>query len=469
MKTYCNHGNRSGQTLIFMVMVLLILTFIVLFQLDLHQLISNKNRARNGGDAAALQAARWQGITLNLIGELNMLQAVTLTDQIMGDPDAPDTSQAISSLQARLCYVGPLLGFSSAQQAAKNNGIYVNDDFTSSLYSRADVIESEYYTRFSQPYDTTPGQPTAWDEYAAMLYAIADQGVAVDAENAQWYNDFTDYSHYLLNPDFYDAVSSQNWCWFLMSARGLLSGYNGWQNIPDLPPRSTPNPLNSEIFGLGLYRLSYLDQITDGDDEFFDLLEEKSNATLDPQIRDIYAQWQCYRPDSWHAWTDSIPEGFPFDGKIKDRYNYQGSDAAVRVNISHDRMSPGGGTNVLTWTAAAKPFGYLDTSTGKEVPSRHSLVFPVFDNLRLIPLDASTAPVSGSRAGWGIHVHEHLDSYLTNGPAVLHPDCWYCQQLLTWESYDFRQMGIDWLEENQDDCVIFGVSPSGSGGTRRGH
>ena len=55
------------------------------------------------------------------------MQAVALTQ---GDVEE---AAAISELQARLCYVGPMIGFMAAQQSAKNNGVFNNDRFTAKV------------------------------------------------------------------------------------------------------------------------------------------------------------------------------------------------------------------------------------------------------------------------------------------------------------------------------------------------
>src|SRR5690606_36945748 len=97
-----------------------------------------KTRAQNAGDAAALAAARWQGATLNLIGDLAILQAAALSG---GDTNA---AERISGVQARLCFAGPLIGLLAAQQAAKHNRLYVHPDYTAELDDHARRV-TEYY------------------------------------------------------------------------------------------------------------------------------------------------------------------------------------------------------------------------------------------------------------------------------------------------------------------------------------
>ena len=115
----------------FLLMTLVILTFIVLWNFDLHKILRVKGITQNGGDSAALMAARWQGITLNLIGDLNIMHALALTS---GDADA---AADITNIQARLCFVGPMIAFMASQQAAKNNGIYRNPEYDEVIHEHA--------------------------------------------------------------------------------------------------------------------------------------------------------------------------------------------------------------------------------------------------------------------------------------------------------------------------------------------
>ena len=55
------YQKKSGQALIFLMMVVLIGLLVVIWNFDLHRVITAKMRVRNSTDAAALAAARWQG------------------------------------------------------------------------------------------------------------------------------------------------------------------------------------------------------------------------------------------------------------------------------------------------------------------------------------------------------------------------------------------------------------------------
>ena len=471
---------RTGQTMIFLLMVCVILALVVLFNFDVHKMITVKLRAQNGGDAAALAAARWQGITLNLIGHLNVLEAVAISDGLArGQTDFPE-AQAIADLAARLCFVGPVTGLAAAQLGAKNNGLYVNDEQTASVAAHGAYVLSQYPMQYPvEPYTNSPSPPTAWDDYGTMLMAVAGQGIAAIPDNTRF---FTDYygPHLLLNPSFYDAIGSSDWCWFYHNAYSTLQSYQSYQDWDPLPLVRDPEPMNAEYFGLGLMKISYLDTVrwilpADDDQnqsrvgvtEVLALLEQFAEGPITSGVAQVAAQWYCYAPTYWREWTQFIPDGFPIRGTIKPQYDYVGADAAVRVETETDRVTPGASRKHVTWSAAAKPFGFLE---GPERPNRYGLVLPAFHDVRLIPVDAATGNSGGSRPGWATHIHDHLGPYTAQGLSGLTPGCWYCDQLQTWENSAFRQSGLTWLESNSDSCRTYGGGGGGgNGGTRRGH
>lgn len=244
---------RHGQVAIFMVMIIFILFFVVLFNYDLHRIIHVKNKTQNAGDAAALAAARWQVITLNTIGDLNLLNALAIAN---ADTNA---SIAINDVQARLLFTGPITGLMAAQQAAKNNGIYENEAFSDELRSHAQRVREDYGVEvggngeqlFPEPYTN------AWREYAAMLDVVAINGVAAGPDNISYFGDYAG-GHYLLDVGFYDAVAGRIWCWFYHHAPTLLVDYEPfspcwWDALPPIPRRDY---INSEIYGLGLLKVT---------------------------------------------------------------------------------------------------------------------------------------------------------------------------------------------------------------------
>lgn len=462
---------RRGQTLIYLLMIAVIAALVVLWNFDLHRIITVKMRAQTAGDAAALAAARWQGIALNLIGHLNVAQAVAISDGLArGQTEFPEAA-AIADLAARLCYVGPVTALAAAQLAAKNNGLYNNPEYTALVGSHGARVIRDYPNDFPvQPFTNAPSPPTAWDNYGTMLLAVAAQGIAVLPDNAQFYVDYRG-EHLLLMPDFYDAVASGDWCWFYHHAHSVLRSYTSWRDWEPLPIVRDPQPINSEFFGLGLTRIARLDTLPmiggGSTADLLALLEQLAGQPLTSAVARVAAQWYAYEPQRWRPWTTLIPDEFPFRGAVRSEYNYVGADAAVRLETRSDRLTPGAGHRWVTWSAAAKPFGHLE---GPERPNRYGLVVPAFREVRLVPVDTATGGGGGSRPGWSTHIREHLPPYVAGGLDALVGHCWYCQQLHLWENAMYRQSGLDWLEQYSDRCHIRGGGGGGSrGGTRRGH
>lgn len=459
--------SRSGQTLIFLVLVVVILSFIALWNFDLHKTVFVKSLAQNGGDAAALAAARWQAHTLNLIGDLNIMQAVALTE---GDGTS---AEEMAQIQARLCYVGPMIGFMAAQQAAKNNGIYVNPRFTERVREHAQEVRTVYPSLganglmlFQEPY------AGCWQEYADMIDTVADNGIAAGPDNARLYTDYAG-GHMLLDPGFYDAVAGEDWCWFLHYAYDLLlhyASYGGWPPLPGRLPVTEPE--NCEYFGLGLRREQFVGSgLVIGWMNELRRERDLSRVEIEDSTMAVTSSWYYYDPDTWGAWTAISPVGempFPATGTVKPQYDYAGADAATRVEADAKRLTPHAPDSHVTWSAAAKPFGLLGED---RPPTAAGIVLPAFHDIRLIPIDASSAPSAGAfNLAWRDHIESHLPVYLDHGPsATLSYHCWYCAQLVTWEDPLFRQRGLDWLRDYSDTCEVQGGGGGPGGGARRGH
>lgn len=460
---------RTGQAMIFAIMIVIILSFIALWNFDLHKTFYVKSLSQNAGDASALAAARWQATTLNLIGDLNILKAVALSQ------GQTSTADEIGNLQARLCYVGPIVGMVAAQQAAKNNGVLTNPRFTERVRRHADVVRNDYPTRvdpqgqmlFPEPY------PGCWQEYSDMLYMLADNGIAAGPDNARLYEDYVG-GHILLEMDFYDAVAGRDWCWFFFNEPTLLESYTDYHWWPPLPEQIPhTEPMNSEYFGLALSKIRTIGSVATVN--LMEQLEQQRGLGTDPIsnfVANATSVWYCYDTAIWTPWDAMSLHGdppFPATGPVKPQYDYAGADSAVRVLTETRRLMPGASPATVLWTAAAKPFGYLNEQASR--PDSYAIVLPAYHNIRLIPIDASSAPAGGAfDLDWREHIEVHLPEYMDRGLAGITPTCWFCQQLVTWEDPVFRQTGIDWLELYSDTCLIHGGGPgSAGGGRRRGH
>lgn len=456
------HRQSSGQVMIFLLMVLLFLSIVLIWNFDLHNVIHLKLRSQNAADAAALAAARWQGITLNLIGDLNIMQAVALS------AGASNAAQQIAETQSRLCYAGPIIGLLASQQAAKNNGIYVNPSFSERLAAHANSVLSDYNAVFAEPY------ADCWNEYGAMLMSVANSGVAAGPDNTCFYTDYSG-GHTLLDPAFYDAIFGQVWCWFYWHAFTLLQIYTDYQSWPDLPPQiPETQPENSEVYGLGLTTTPSLPGGVPTVEKMNQLREERNidAQVISNPVATAAATWFVYRPSKWTDWSVMKDPSFPVfpEKQVKPQYDYAGADAVVRIEAVSERHMPGSSDRRISCTAAAKPFGYLTTDDGQIRPDAYQLVLPAFHDIRLIPVDASSSPAGGAYdLAWREHIEDHLPVYINNGSEGLDASCWYCQQLMSWEAPAFRQTGIDWLSDTNNSCERFGPDSGPGGGSRRGH
>lgn len=443
-----NGGRRKGQTIVFLLLALTILVFAFLWNVDLHRLVSGKISAQDAGDASAIAAARWQGETLNLIGNLNLAHLAAVG---AGDDAAID---AITQMQARICFTGPLAGLVVAQIAAKNNRIYQNDDFTDLLKKHADEVRR--YDQgvgdgmiFPEPFEG------AWDEYAGMLDAIAADGLAAAPDNALFFGDSTG-GHILLNKEFYEAVAGRDWCWFYLNTatsreppRTLLDDFVSYKSFGPLPDPDPPRYQNSEIFGVGVHPVDY-----GGDGP--------------PNVW-YYYSWGMWR-SPWPGMNQEEADPLPMAGQVKPEYDYAGADAVVRLYYKTYRMTSQGKEDDIVWTAAAKPFGYVEDDTGSRVPPHTTgMVTPVFRDVRLIPIDAATSGGDGSfDIEWRHHTDEHLPIYTDCGR--LEDGCTYCSRIRRFEDAAFRNAGIAWLKKNHEQCTR--PPPGGGGhggGSRRGH
>jgi len=467
--------SRSGQAVIFLLLAFTALVFVLLFNVDLHRIIQRKDQTQNAGDAAALAAARWQGATLNLVGELNLLHALALAN---GQPAAVD---AITNMQARLCFTGPLTALFAAQIAAKDNHIYVDPDMTALLNEHAAEIRTRYTALFDGEMYFREPWPGAWTDYANMIAQVAADGIAAGPDNAQLYLDPAA-GHPLMEKAFYEAVEGHNWCWFYLHARGLLESYSSFRDWPPLPDPGTENYADSEIFGIGLRPFSAPLKnhfsAADLEKEFreagFDTVTASMLAVTN--VMDAFETWYLYDPREWTEWTRIKPDGaeaFPITGRVRPEYDTAGADAVVRVYATVERMTPdiqgGNRSDKVVWTAAAKPFGYLEDGTDKlRADAAAEFVLPAFRNVRLIPVDAASGSEnSSSDIEWVRHVREHLRPYLEVGTKT--SGCRYCLALATWEISAFRQEGIDWLGLYCDECRVSAPGNRRGGGTRRGH
>jgi len=460
-------GRSRGQAALFLLMALVVLLAVFLRNVDIHSAAIAKTKAQNAGDAAALAAARWQANTLNLVGELNVAHAAALAE---GDAAAV---QAITSMQARVLFAGPLTAIVAAQTAARKNGIRPNQEFSSLLrHHAAEVLEYGSQvaggTAMQEPY------PGAWRDYHDSLLTISANGLVAAPDNARFFGDASG-GHILRDKAFYEAVAGREWCWFFLNYssgenRTILDDFTDYRWFPPLPAPPKQNAENSEIFGVGaVSRPAALSSIGGLADVLPEISRMPSNALH------AVENWYFYSPTIWQTHWPQMSEGdsdfLPLVGSVRKEYDYTGADAVTRLyaparTLSGD--SGDAGQRDILWTAAARPFGYLRRGSDKIRPNALGIILPAFRDVRLIPMDAAS---SGNDAtfdiAWHRHTGEHLTPYLASGTLV--DGCRYCRDIRRFEDPKFRRAGSEWLSVNSYKCTLPSFGTGRGGGTRRGH
>ena len=460
----CN--SRSGQIVLVLAFILLGLTFLFLMVSDIFLTVRNKNRIQNAGDAAALMAARWQGITLNMIGELNLLHLAAACETNM------EAMAGIVALQERLAIAGPLVGFWAANETAKRNGAPVDDDMTEIVSYRARA--ADIYA--------SPTWPEKGADYAAMLSTIAAAGVAAGADNAHLLPVATvEGGHPLYSRMFYRAADSGNWpaiCRTVFhcnhaKATATLLAWPGWGDIPDAVVSN--DMVNSEFFGVNVQRA-----VCDFSNAADALMAAAQDVGLDGIVtrealdachvlEDFTSPWYCYDPGWWRGWHELDRGGatrFPLMGSVKQRYDVMGAAAACRVRDLLPTLSETGHTNIFTWTAAAKPFGDEDGRRVIDVTPGAPLVLPSFKFTRLIPLGGvGEGNLGTADEEWLRHVREHVPNNIRV------PGCSYCRILDKWDEPGYTRAGGEYLLHHAHDevCEPPSSGHGEGGGTHYAH
>lgn len=440
---------KKGQVAIYLVMVLVALTILAVMNVDLFLSIRSKFQTQNAGDSAALSAARHQGHLLNEIGRLNLEHIYAAVKE-----DAQSVAE-IELDQRHLALLGPVETVTVAHEAAKKNGAAGNSEFSDFLHDHAKYVREMYAFGENSADDPYPESwPGAWEEYANEIDRVAGSELAAGIDNIDFHN--ASGGHLLVTKRFYDAIKGRDWCWFFFNCNSILEGYGSYHDWAPLPKKESGSFDNCEICPLyvefkrgSLFDWFSAKEITrmlrDADYK----VDEKAvgDSSL---LKDNKACWVFLDDFMWRSWDEM--KDFPIVGEVKAEFDYRGAAAICRVFDDKN-----------VWTAAAKPFGAINQE-------RPKFVLPVFDAVRLVPIDAvGGRDLATADIEWVRHVREHLGYYLEHGPTAF-TDCGYCHILKSWEKRSFRQEGVTWLKFNSGSCYRpTGGSYSGTGGTAHGH
>lgn len=469
---------RSGQIILLLVFILVVLTSFVLLNVDIFTSVREKTQIQHGGDAAAIAAANKQGQILNEIGRLNIEHLVAAAR------DETNECRRIVLEQRRLALLEPVEALRLANMAAKKNGMKERPEFAAILQRHVNDIRTVYCAGANGAGAPYPEPfPGAWVAYAAAISSVISEGLATGPDNLEFYDSLS--GHLLLNRQFYHAISGKDWCWFFFNNKNLLDDYSKYTDWAPLPVERE-NPLdNSEVFSLHVVSRKIAFKSVFTTEEMMELVKRYSDETLTEEeiakshlLADQEEPWFFFDMGSWRQWfnglslaDDEYGYEFPIVGEIKDEYNVRGCAAVCRC-VGENQTVAVESTSKFHWSAAAKPFGCVEDFEGRMsvVTALNSLVIPAFTDTRLVALDAvGGANLATADYDWVTHIRDHLGAYMENGPRY-GSSCYYCAQLVTWERASFRREGSTWLKFNSHTCHRpIGGGPGGHGGTSHGH
>ncbi len=423
---------EEGQTLILGVLSIIVLLIATLIIFDLSSVIKTKLRSQTAVDAAALTGAKWQAYSLNAIGELNLVQVCTvIVNGIppIGDDSPPGISesvQLVNKMQAQIAFVGPMIGFGAAQQAAKNNRIPSNSHYTRVVGQHIDLLrDNSAYGPYTEYFLAQTVETYRWrTPYADVVEDVcfAGGGIAV-APNTRFAGLPAVEPAWLMDLSLYDSITSRYWCY--PSLRWLLKTHifeGKWWDLNISTDLGRNFPYESEYLTL-CTEFSGGGSSGGGDAVLFgEMAAERSLALADeynkdnPDDRDLidtplpYVRW-CYYESGWMEspsveWLD----GTYLRGGLKPEYAYGGAVTKMTSDIDIERKSGAYSANSIKSrspisksstptissksSAMAKPLGFLESPEEKFPPYISGMVLPVFDKSRLIPV-AMQDPMTG--------------------------------------------------------------------------
>ncbi len=482
--------SRSGQIALVLVFLVAGLLFLFLMEVDIFSAARGKSRLQNAGDAAALAAARWQGISLNLIGELNLVHLAAACETNR------EAIAGICALQERIAIAGPCLALLAANETAREN-LWKTTPVESRAFAEMDAMRSIVeYTAGAAVGRSSYSWENKGADYATMLRTAVADGCWAGADNAEILPAVTTLgSHPLYSKSFYEAADSGNWPRICMNVFGAdhgkatstLLNWPGWGAIP--PATFSNDFVNAEFFGIGVQPSFFTEEAAVGGIDTLvnaalelgldSALVNRENIEKFDALRDMSFPWYFYEcnsaGDPWRTWWEVDRGGsqrFPLIADVRDEYDVMGAAAACRVCGELRPASETAHTNLFTWTAAAKPFGAWDGRRVIDLFSQWNgvfnaaLVLPSFSFVRLIPLGGvGENNLGAADETWLRHVRSHVPENLRAA------GCNYCRILNKWDDPEYTRSGGEFLQEHAHNevCQPPGTGPGPTGGTRHAH
>lgn len=484
---------KSGQIILVLLFMLLGLVFLLMMETDIFSAIRGKTRIQNAGDAAALAGARWQGITLNMIGELNMVHMAACCES------NENVAAGIVALQERLAIAGPVIGLLAANASAIENKAPVHDDFTQIVNTRAQSAAGS----------SSASWPTKGADYGNMLQTAAAGGLAVGNDNASLLPIASEY-HILYDLTFYQAVQASDWRRICLNCFGgnhskATSDLLSWHGWPTPPPlEEDVDFTNSEFLNVYVKRATVALEDASRPNARAVVLAAANDLGLDDVVTDENLDtyevltrpqtWYFYNASAWRNWRELDMGGstrFPLESAVRPEYDVMGATSMFKVRNSLVPLTQISRTNEFEWTAAAKPFGSVDYAGGTRrvidlfntfdgATFNAPLVLPSFTTVRLIPIGGvgSPDPENGPDTSWSSNRGasdlawlEHVKHHVPENQRF--ENCRYCRILLLYgENADHLHKGGKYLMTHAHDEYCAPPSPPGDrrgGGTTHAH
>lgn len=479
---------RSGQVVVYLTMVLLVIAVMLFANLSSFFSIRSKNRMMNAADAAAVAAAKYQGQLINEVGWRNVEH---LRAAVLGEPWTDDEGVDRTDALRSLVFLGPVECLVRANDAARDWGFEGGADAKTLRNFEDHISEILNNPDF---YPQTGEENDPWPTYANRLRAAIGGNPAVLPRFMEVANPGA--SGLFASQAFYDVLAAEAWCWFRIGGRSAyLSMDPGQMSPPEITPAKPPE--NSEVFSLHLTFKGWMDSdwaeewrgtgFSDRWTNFVCQVTGLAPEQFSPKatVLDPEQVWAFY-DGNWGKWSPTFnPDNLPIAGALKPEYDVAGCVSACMMLGDIPRLGsprlPGGGLRefkaenvddgaerakvreTMTVTADAKPLGTVTLPEGGVAPVTGFCGFvapshpdaQIFTDAQLVLVDTVPHPSGvGMEQGW----YEHVRSHSPQSPAQ--GGCSYCALWRKWSDDSYRARIRDWLSQNAESC-----SPKGGGGT----
>ena len=432
-----NRKGKNGQIAILLVLILAGLVMFFSLNVDIFTSSRSKIRLQNAADASALALARWQGATLNLIGDLNLahLAAVCQSNR--------NAIAGVVALQRRIALMGPTVGFKASNDLAKDNGIDVSQNMTDATRLVSKFMDGGY---------------------RRMIDVVLRDGIRAGVDNAALVRAGTVDPR--VDPDFYAAIRSRDF-------RTLCIRYaDSAHQLPNIP-QGVPDPEEILLSGFnacfgnvgigwesGATYPSHIGTLSElARDCGLDKTVVSESALRTNAMLLAEWPWCTYDQDEWREFPDEFSfSRFPWLAPLKEQFNTTGGSATIRVEGSVSLTAIAAQTNHIVAQAAAKALGSVRGQKVTDISPQ--LVLPSFAQARLVPF----GPGAAGRYGMAHERHVRGLLGLLGRPGGASA---YLGLLETFHSDEFRSAAEEWYS-NHGHADADGCHPPSRRGPERG-